>query len=251
MDYSGLNKVCTKDMYPLSKEGEELASLMGYLYKCFLQLPKEYIQIKMVEEEEEKIGFHTDEGVYYFTHMPKELKNFAATLQRMMEKQVHPEACEAEAPPTKLGKLPTLVIPKEGEDLMLCLRQKNETISSMLLVKREGTQIPVSCVSRLLGMKICYTLTEKRVQTLIHTTRAQRTVIRKHKVKVVTNGPMEETLKLSGREGRLGKWATKIRTYNISYVQRKEVKGSVIRKFFGRGEQVEKITNANEGERST
>ncbi|GJV01049.1 hypothetical protein Tco_1334618 [Tanacetum coccineum] len=27
---------------------------------------------------------------------------------------------------------------------MLCLRQRNETISSMLLVEREGVQIPVS-----------------------------------------------------------------------------------------------------------
>ncbi|GKD19444.1 reverse transcriptase domain-containing protein [Tanacetum coccineum] len=106
----------------------------------------------------------------------------------------------------KLGKLPTLAIPKEGEDLMLCLRQRNETISFVLLVEWEGTQIPVSYVSRpLQGMEICYTLTEKRVQALIHIARSLRTIFRKHKVKVVTDGPIEETLKLSGREGRLGK----------------------------------------------
>ncbi|GKD38795.1 hypothetical protein Tco_1259002 [Tanacetum coccineum] len=86
MDYYGLNKACGKDMYPLLEEGEELASLLGYPYKCFLQLPKEYNQIRMAEEEEEKAGFHTEEGVYCFTHMPKELKNSATTLQRMMEK---------------------------------------------------------------------------------------------------------------------------------------------------------------------
>ncbi|GKC39336.1 hypothetical protein Tco_1051720 [Tanacetum coccineum] len=40
----------------------------------------------MVEDDEEKIGFHTEEGVYCFTRMPKELKNSAATLQRTMEK---------------------------------------------------------------------------------------------------------------------------------------------------------------------
>ncbi|GJZ80868.1 hypothetical protein Tco_0645862 [Tanacetum coccineum] len=33
MDYSSLNKACSKDMYPFSEEGEDLASLMGYLYK--------------------------------------------------------------------------------------------------------------------------------------------------------------------------------------------------------------------------
>ncbi|GJX82582.1 hypothetical protein Tco_0332063 [Tanacetum coccineum] len=71
MDYSGLNKACAKDVYPLLEEGEELASLMGYPYKGFLQLPKEYNQIRMAEEDEEKIGFHTEEGVYCFTHMPK------------------------------------------------------------------------------------------------------------------------------------------------------------------------------------
>ncbi|GJV42715.1 hypothetical protein Tco_1421155 [Tanacetum coccineum] len=86
MDYSSLNKACSKDMYPFSEEGEELASLMGYPYKFFLRLSKEYNQIRMAEDDEEKTGFHTEEGVYCFTHMPKELKNSAATLQRMMEK---------------------------------------------------------------------------------------------------------------------------------------------------------------------
>ncbi|GJS47333.1 hypothetical protein Tco_0597454 [Tanacetum coccineum] len=86
MDYSSLNKSCFKDMYPFPEEGEELASLMGYPYKCFLRLAKEYIQIRMAEDDEEKTGFHTEDRVYCFTYMPKELKNFTATLQRMMEK---------------------------------------------------------------------------------------------------------------------------------------------------------------------
>ncbi|GKD38300.1 reverse transcriptase domain-containing protein [Tanacetum coccineum] len=109
---------------------------------------------------------------------------------------------------------------------MLCLRQRNETISSVLLVERERTLIHVSYVSRSpQGMEICYTPTEKRVQALSHTARSLRTIFRKHKVKVVTDGPMEETLNLSRREGRLGKWATEIRTYDIPYVHRKDVEG--------------------------
>ncbi|GKD06552.1 hypothetical protein Tco_1181526 [Tanacetum coccineum] len=78
--------ITNADMYPFPEEGEELASLMRYPYKCFLQLSKEYSQIRMAEDDEEKTGFHTEEGVYCFTHMPKELKNSTATLQRMMEK---------------------------------------------------------------------------------------------------------------------------------------------------------------------
>ncbi|GKD29458.1 reverse transcriptase domain-containing protein [Tanacetum coccineum] len=331
----------------------------------------------MAEDDEEKTGFHTEEGVYCFTHMSKELKNSAATLQRMMEKvladqrgrnvEIHleevvikskseqnliqdvketlgklkrvnikidpimssfgvkegkflghmitkeglradPERIQAiilsptprspnqiqrlflqltainkfiskltklkhpireartrmetakepdwtnEAEEAlrrikrKLGKLQTLVIPKEGETLLLCLRQRKETISFVLLIERAGIQIHVSYVSRpLKGMEIRYTPTEKRVQALIHTTRSLRTIFRKHKVKVVTDGPMEEIPKLSGKEGVLAKWAAEVRTYDISYIPRKEAEGLVMKKFFGQGEQVERTPDANEG----
>ncbi|GKD13193.1 hypothetical protein Tco_1197600 [Tanacetum coccineum] len=67
---------------------------------------------------------------------------------------------------------------------------------------------------------------------------------------MVTDGPMEEILKLSGREGQLAKWDAEIQTYDISYIQRKEVEGSVMKKFFGQGEQVQKTPDANEGETS-
>nr|GEV86393.1 zinc finger, CCHC-type [Tanacetum cinerariifolium] len=61
-DYSSITKVCAKDMYPLPEEGEGLASLMGYPYKCFLRFMKEYSQIRMAEGDEEKTGFYTKEG---------------------------------------------------------------------------------------------------------------------------------------------------------------------------------------------
>ncbi|GJS33942.1 hypothetical protein Tco_0532324 [Tanacetum coccineum] len=324
VDYSSINKVCAKDMYPFLKEGEGLASIMGYPYKCFLRLLKDYSQIRMTEDDEEKTGIHTEEGVYYFTHMPKELKNSADTLQKMMKKldlvqdveeilrklkrvniKIDPvtslfrvkegrffgymvtnegvradpkkvqaiilsltpkspnqirslflqltaiskfipkmaelqylirkvrmrfktteesgwmnEAEEAlQRIKRKLNKLQTLDVLIEDEILMLCLRQKDETISSVLLVEREGIQIPVSYVSRpLQGMEICYTPTEKI-----------------------------EILKLSEKEGRLAKWAAEIRTYDISYIQRKEAEGSIVKKFFGQGEQVQETLDANEG----
>ncbi|GKF83695.1 reverse transcriptase domain-containing protein [Tanacetum coccineum] len=58
---------------------------------------------------------------------------------------------------------------------------------------------------------------------------------------------MEEILKLFGREGRLAKWAAKVWTYDISYIQRNEAEGSVVKKFFGQGEQVQETPDANEG----
>ncbi|GJV88913.1 reverse transcriptase domain-containing protein [Tanacetum coccineum] len=240
MDYSGLNKACAKDMYPLPEEGEELASLMGYPYKGFLQLPKEYNQIKMAEEDEEKTGFHMEEGVYCFTHMPKELKNYAATLQRIMEKFLTDQRGWNE-----IRQVTNIGHPKRRRrsNVMSTAKKRDNKLCA---TDREGGN-PDTCflckptAARNGNM---LHLNRKRVQALIHTARSLRTVFRKHKVKVVTNGPMEETLKISRREGRLGKWATEI-PYDISYVQRKEVEGSVIRKFFSHGEQVEKIPNAN------
>nr|GEU69532.1 hypothetical protein [Tanacetum cinerariifolium] len=49
-------------MYLFSEEGEELATLMEYPYKCFLRLLKEYSQIRMADNDEGKTGFHTKEG---------------------------------------------------------------------------------------------------------------------------------------------------------------------------------------------
>ncbi|GJU14054.1 reverse transcriptase domain-containing protein [Tanacetum coccineum] len=77
-----------------------------------------------------------------------------------------------------------------------------------------------------------------------------RTIFRKHKVAVVVVGPMEEILKLPERDGRLAKWAAEVWTYDISYIQRKEAEGSVVKKFFGQEEQVQETPYANEGETS-
>ncbi|GJT93724.1 hypothetical protein Tco_1082569 [Tanacetum coccineum] len=263
-------------------------------------------QIRMAEDDEEKTGFHMEEGVYCFTHMAKEFKNSTAILQRMMEKVLadqrgqnmeiyleevvikskskmdlvqdveetlrklkrvnikinpvtssfgvkegsYPKLLELKNPirevqmrlettkgpgwinedkealqriKRKLWKLQTLVVPKEGEDLML---------------EKEGVHIPISYVSRpLQGIEICYYPTKKMIQTLIHTTRSLIAIFRKHKVKVVTDGPIEEILKLS-KKGPLAKWVTEIRTYDISYIPRKEAEGSVVKKFSSQGEQV-------------
>ncbi|GJR63918.1 reverse transcriptase domain-containing protein [Tanacetum coccineum] len=219
----------------------------------------------MTEDDEEKTGFHTEEGVYCFTHMPKELKKISSYTseddgeglnrskrtergnilgknsnkkQKFLGHLVTKEGVRADPEKVqypirkvrvrfeategsgwtneaeealqrikrKLNKFQTLAVPKEGEILMLCLCHKDETISSVLLVEREGIQISVSYASRpLQGMEICYTPTEKMVHALIHTTRSLRAIFRKHKVKMVTDGPIEEILKLSGKEGRFSK----------------------------------------------
>ncbi|GJQ99182.1 reverse transcriptase domain-containing protein [Tanacetum coccineum] len=118
---------------------------------------------------------------------------------------------------------------------MICLQPINETISSILFVERKREQSPISYVSRpLQELEICYTLTEKAVLVLIHTIRYLRKLFRTYKVSVVTDGPMEEVPKGLGTTGKLALWAVELRTYHISYIQRKEAEGQTVKKFSGR-----------------
>ncbi|GJY34102.1 reverse transcriptase domain-containing protein [Tanacetum coccineum] len=100
------------------------------------------------------------------------------------------------------------------------------------------------------GIEVCYTPTENMVQALIYTTRSLRTTFRKHKVRVATDGPMEKILKLFRKEGRLAKWAAELRTYDISFVRKKEVEGPVMKRFCRQGEQVLVVPDANGAETS-
>ncbi|GKC56653.1 reverse transcriptase domain-containing protein [Tanacetum coccineum] len=58
---------------------------MGFKYNCFLDAYKGYHQIQMTKKDEEKMTFHTDEGVFCYTKMPFGLKNARATYQRLVD----------------------------------------------------------------------------------------------------------------------------------------------------------------------
>nr|GEU96017.1 hypothetical protein [Tanacetum cinerariifolium] len=203
-------------------------------------------QIRIAKDDKEKTGFHTKEGVYCFTHMPKELKISAATLQRMMEKvlanqigrnvEIHLEevVLKSKTISNFISKLAELKHPiREAQTRMETAKESGWTNEAEEALQR---------IKRKLGK-----LQTLMVQELIHTTRSSIAIFRKHKVKVINDGPMEEILKPSGKEGRLVRWAAEIWTYDISYTSRREVEGLVVNKFFGQGEQVEETPDANKG----
>ncbi|GJX71925.1 reverse transcriptase domain-containing protein [Tanacetum coccineum] len=73
------------DGYPLPEIDWKVESLCGYPFKCFLDAYKGYHQIKMAEEDEEKIAFITSQGIFCYTKMPFDLKNAGATYQRLVD----------------------------------------------------------------------------------------------------------------------------------------------------------------------
>nr|GFA97315.1 reverse transcriptase domain-containing protein [Tanacetum cinerariifolium] len=77
---------CAMDCYPLPKIDWKVKYLCGYPFKCFLDAYKGYHQIQLAESDEEKMTFHTGQGVYCYTKMPFGLKNAGATYQRLVDK---------------------------------------------------------------------------------------------------------------------------------------------------------------------
>nr|GEY95290.1 reverse transcriptase domain-containing protein [Tanacetum cinerariifolium] len=71
---------------PLLEIDWKVESLYGYTCKYFLDAYKGYHQIQLAEPDEEKIAFHTGQGVYCYTKMPFGPKNAGTTYQRLMDK---------------------------------------------------------------------------------------------------------------------------------------------------------------------
>ncbi|GKD40317.1 reverse transcriptase domain-containing protein [Tanacetum coccineum] len=81
IDFKNINYVCPKDYYPLPKIDMKIESVVRFPLKCFLDAYKGYHQVQMVEEDEEKTAFYTDQGTFCYTKMPFGLKNVGATYQ--------------------------------------------------------------------------------------------------------------------------------------------------------------------------
>ncbi|GJU50316.1 reverse transcriptase domain-containing protein [Tanacetum coccineum] len=89
VDFKDINKACPKDGYPLPEIDWKVESLCGFPFKCFLDAYKGYHQIQMAEEDEEKIAFITNQGIFCYTKMPFGLRNVGATYQRLVDKTFH------------------------------------------------------------------------------------------------------------------------------------------------------------------
>ncbi|GJX45158.1 reverse transcriptase domain-containing protein, partial [Tanacetum coccineum] len=71
-----------------------------------------------------------------------------------------------------IEKLPTLVVPKARESLIIYLAASMECVSAVLIVERGKDQRPIYSVSRVLqGAELNYPIMEKLVLALVHVVR--------------------------------------------------------------------------------
>ena len=86
VDFTGLNKACPKDSYPLQRIDTLVDSIARNQLLSFMDAFSGYNQIKLEEADQEKTSFITSQGLFCYKVMPFGLKNAGATYQRLMNK---------------------------------------------------------------------------------------------------------------------------------------------------------------------
>ena len=85
IDYTDINKACTKDPFRLPRIDQIVDSTTGCDMLSFLVADSGYHQIFMTREDEEKTMFITPCGTYCFLRMPFGLKSAGSTFARAVQ----------------------------------------------------------------------------------------------------------------------------------------------------------------------
>ena len=64
VDFTDLNQTCLKDSFPLPRIDQLVDSIAGHKLLTFMDAFSGYNQIQMVEEDQEKTAFITNQGLY-------------------------------------------------------------------------------------------------------------------------------------------------------------------------------------------
>ena len=87
IDFTDLNKACSKDSYPLPHIDLLVESMAKHQLLSFMDAFFGYNQIKLDEADQEKTSFVTSQWLFCYKVMPFELKNVGAIYQRLMNRK--------------------------------------------------------------------------------------------------------------------------------------------------------------------
>ncbi|GJR21985.1 reverse transcriptase domain-containing protein [Tanacetum coccineum] len=94
-----------------------------------------------------------------------------------------------------IAELPMLTALEEKEELIVYLAAARETVSTVLMTKREAKQMPIYFVSRALrGPEVNYTSMEKPVLALVHASKRLKRYFQAHPIIVITDQPIKQVL---------------------------------------------------------
>ncbi|XP_021986933.1 uncharacterized protein LOC110883510 [Helianthus annuus] len=133
---------------------------------------------------------------------------------------------------TYICQLPTLATPVPGEHLLLYLSASKTTISAVMMVEREGKQIPIYFISRTLkGPEERYMPLEKLALALVFASRRLRRYFQGHKITLMTDQPLQKVLRRPELSGRLAKWAIELGEHSFEFKPRTAMKGQILADF--------------------
>ena len=103
------------------------------------------------------------------------------------------------------------------------------TISFVLIWVDSGIQRPVYYVSKSLNeAEVRYLPLEKAILAVVHATRKFPHYFQAHTVVVLTQLPLKLILRSADYTGRIAKWGTILRAFDIKYMPRTSTKGQVL-----------------------
>ena len=128
--------------------------------------------------------------------------------------------------PTILSKL------KKEEVLYAYLIVTNYAISLILIRKKDRVQKPVYYISKSLQkIETHYLPLEKVVLAIVHARRKLLHYFQAHTMMVLTQLPLQALLKKLDYKGRIAKWGTMLRAYDVKYMPHTIIKGKVLADF--------------------
>ncbi|GJT06043.1 reverse transcriptase domain-containing protein [Tanacetum coccineum] len=172
----------------------------------------------------------------FLSKSAKKLLPFFKTLKKCSKKSDFQWIAKAETAFKQMKKLiaelPMLTAPKEKEELIVYLAAVKEAISVVLMMKRNGKQMPIYFVSRALqGPEINYTPMEKLILAIVSASKRLKQYFLAHTIVVITGQPIKQILSNPKVTRRLLKWCFELEEHDIHYRPRTSVKGKILADF--------------------
>ena len=128
-----------------------------------------------------------------------------------------------------LSRPPIMSSPVVDEVLFAYIAIAFYALSFVLIQVDSGIQRPVYYVSKSFNeAEVRYLPLEKAILAVVHATRKLPHYFQAHTVVVLTQLPLKSILKSADYTGRVAKWGTILRAFDIKYMHRTSIKGQVL-----------------------
>ncbi|GKC33970.1 reverse transcriptase domain-containing protein [Tanacetum coccineum] len=253
IDFKNLNSACPKYYYPLPEIDLKIEAVMGYPFKCFLEIIQGVDSINPIPKKTKDKDRHLYQprNILRSVKMPIGMKNvvphtdnaflifaFQQSWAKPGGESVWTEEAEHAFHELKkfILELPALTTPEPNETLCVYLATSRDAVSGVLIADRKGRQTPIRYVSRTLHEA------ERNYAPLDHATFALFLLYPARRLRLllfpkgppiqdITDQPIKQILSKPEASEKLAKYAVELGAYNIAYIPRTAVKGQVLADF--------------------